>query len=80
MKIRSDSFEHGQPIPPEFALGAPGGFGGNPGETIFETYSYGPEGFHRSGGRSGRARGGPQTPAGKVPGRTRTCARRHADP
>ena len=29
MKIRSDSFEHGQPIPPEFALGAPGGFGGN---------------------------------------------------
>ena len=29
MQIRSDSFEHGQPIPAEFALGAPGGFGGN---------------------------------------------------
>jgi len=29
MKIRSDSFEHGQPIASEFALGAPGGFGGN---------------------------------------------------
>ena len=32
MKIRSDSFEHGKPIPPEFALGAKGGvdgFGGN---------------------------------------------------
>jgi DnaJ-class molecular chaperone len=41
-----------------------GGFGGRqgggPGETIFETYSYGPEGFARSGGRSGggRSRGG----------------------
>jgi Raf kinase inhibitor-like YbhB/YbcL family protein len=32
MKIRSDSFANGQPIPPEFALGArdgEGGFGGN---------------------------------------------------
>ena len=29
MRIRSDSFEHGQPIPSEFAFGAPGGFGGN---------------------------------------------------
>ena len=32
MKIRSDSFEHGKPIPAEFALGARdgnGGFGGN---------------------------------------------------
>ncbi len=29
MRIRSDSFEHGQPIPSDFALGAPGGFGGN---------------------------------------------------
>ena len=29
MHIHSDSFEHGQPIPSEFALGAPGGFGGN---------------------------------------------------
>ena len=29
MKARSDSFEHGQPIPSEFAMGAPGGFGGN---------------------------------------------------
>lgn len=29
MKIRSESFEHGQPLPPEFALGAHGGFGGN---------------------------------------------------
>ena len=29
MRIHSDSFEHGQPIPSEFALGAPGGFGGN---------------------------------------------------
>jgi DnaJ-class molecular chaperone len=41
-----------------------GGFGGRqgggPGETIFETYNYGPEGFARSGGRSGggRSRGG----------------------
>jgi len=37
-----------------------GGFGGGPGETIFETYTYGPGGFHKSGGRSGggRARGG----------------------
>ena len=29
MRIQSDSFEHRQPIPAEFALGAPGGFGGN---------------------------------------------------
>jgi Raf kinase inhibitor-like YbhB/YbcL family protein len=29
MKIRSDSFEHRGRIPAEFALGAPGGFGGN---------------------------------------------------
>lgn len=29
MRIRSDSFEHGKPIAAEFALGAPGGFGGN---------------------------------------------------
>ena len=29
MRIHSDSFEHRQPIPAEFALGAPGGFGGN---------------------------------------------------
>ena len=29
MKIRSESFANGQPIPPEFALGAPHGFGGN---------------------------------------------------
>lgn len=29
MKIRSDSFAQGQPIPSEFALGAPDGFGGN---------------------------------------------------
>ncbi len=29
MQIRSRSFEHGQSIPAEFALGAPGGFGGN---------------------------------------------------
>jgi DnaJ-class molecular chaperone len=33
-----------------------GGFQGNPGETIFESYSYGPEGFARSGGRSGGGR------------------------
>ena len=29
MRIHSDSFEHRQPIPAKFALGAPGGFGGN---------------------------------------------------
>lgn len=29
MQLRSDSFENGQPIPSEFALGAPDGFGGN---------------------------------------------------
>ena len=29
MRIHSDSFEHRQPSPAEFALGAPGGFGGN---------------------------------------------------
>ena len=29
MRIRSDSFRHGKPIPAEFALGAPDGFGGN---------------------------------------------------
>ena len=29
MRIHSDSFENGKPIPSEFALGAPGGFGGN---------------------------------------------------
>lgn len=29
MKIASDSFEHGQRIPAEFAAGAPDGFGGN---------------------------------------------------
>lgn len=37
-----------------------GGFQGHPGETIFESFNYGPEGFARSGGRSGggRSRGG----------------------
>jgi DnaJ-class molecular chaperone len=34
-----------------------GGFGGGPGETIFETFTYGPGGFHRGGGRSGGGRG-----------------------
>lgn len=29
MKIHSDSFEHGKPIPAEFAMGMPDGFGGN---------------------------------------------------
>lgn len=29
MKLRSDSFAHGEPIGAEFALGAPAGFGGN---------------------------------------------------
>jgi len=29
MQLRSDSFEHRGPIAAEFALGAPGGFGGN---------------------------------------------------
>ena len=29
MRISSDSFDHGKPIPADFALGAPGGFGGN---------------------------------------------------
>ena len=29
MHIHSDSFEHGKPIPSDFAMGAPGGFGGN---------------------------------------------------
>ena len=29
MRIHSDSFDHRQPIPAQFALGAPGGFGGN---------------------------------------------------
>jgi Raf kinase inhibitor-like YbhB/YbcL family protein len=29
MRIHSDSFEHGKPIAPEFALGAREGFGGN---------------------------------------------------
>ena len=29
MQVHSRSFDHGQPIPAEFALGAPGGFGGN---------------------------------------------------
>ena len=29
MHIHSDSFEHRQPIPADFAMGAPGGFGGN---------------------------------------------------
>lgn len=29
MRIHSDSFQHGQPIPVEFAAGAPDGFGGN---------------------------------------------------
>lgn len=29
MKIHSDSFEHGKPIPAEFAMGTPDGFGGN---------------------------------------------------
>ena len=29
MRIHSDSFEHGQRIPAEFAMGAPDGFGGN---------------------------------------------------
>lgn len=29
MRIRSDSFDHGKPIPGEFALGTPEGFGGN---------------------------------------------------
>ncbi len=29
MKLHSDSFQSGKPMPCEFALGAPGGFGGN---------------------------------------------------
>ena len=29
MRVRSDSFGHAEPIDAEFALGAPGGFGGN---------------------------------------------------
>lgn len=29
MKIQSNSFEHGKPIPAEFAMGTPDGFGGN---------------------------------------------------
>jgi len=29
MRIHSDSFAHGQPIPPEFAAGTPEGFGAN---------------------------------------------------
>jgi len=29
MRIRSDSFDNGKPIPAEFAMGAPDGFGGN---------------------------------------------------
>lgn len=29
MRIHSDNFENGKPIPAEFALGAPDGFGGN---------------------------------------------------
>ena len=29
MRLRSDSFGHREPIPAEFTLGAPGGFGGN---------------------------------------------------
>ena len=29
MKIHSNSFEHGKPIPAEFAMGKPDGFGGN---------------------------------------------------
>lgn len=29
MRITSESFEHGRRIPAEFAMGAPGGFGGN---------------------------------------------------
>jgi Raf kinase inhibitor-like YbhB/YbcL family protein len=29
MKIHSESFQHGKPIRSEFAMGAPGGFGGN---------------------------------------------------
>src|SRR5690606_8083665 len=29
MQIRSDSFEHRGPIPAEFAMGTPDGFGGN---------------------------------------------------
>jgi Raf kinase inhibitor-like YbhB/YbcL family protein len=29
MKIHSDSFVHGKPIPVDFAMGAPDGFGGN---------------------------------------------------
>lgn len=29
MRIHSDSFDNGKPIPPEFAMGAPDGFGGN---------------------------------------------------
>jgi DnaJ-class molecular chaperone len=33
-----------------------GGYQGHPGETIFESFNYGPEGFARSGGRSGGGR------------------------
>jgi Raf kinase inhibitor-like YbhB/YbcL family protein len=29
MKLHSDSFEHGQPVPPRIAMGTPEGFGGN---------------------------------------------------
>ena len=34
-----------------------GGFAGGPGETIFESFSFGPEGFQRRAGRGGRGGG-----------------------
>src|SRR6478609_6972008 len=50
-KPRFQGFEGGGP------RGGPGGpFGGQEGE--FETYTWGPEGMQRSGGRGGGARGG----------------------
>ena len=42
MQLRSDSFEHRGPIAAEFALGAPGGFGGNRNPLL--AWSEAPEG------------------------------------
>lgn len=59
---RGEIDAEGKPRAPEFAgfhggRGGPGGFSGFDGDTIFESFSFGPEGVRRTGRRGGRQEG-----------------------